>query len=53
MVKVSVSANGSLLPEGSGGVTEWVKTEDLERMESYVDYGPQESAPAEESFDIF
>jgi penicillin-binding protein 1A len=53
MIKVSVSANGSLLPEGSGGVIEWVKTEDLERMESYVDYGPQESAPAEESFDIF
>ena len=54
MVKVSVAANGSLLPEGSGGVTEWVKAEDLERMESYVDYGPDEAAtPSEESFDIF
>ncbi|MFD0739201.1 penicillin-binding protein 1A [Lysobacter koreensis] len=54
MIKVSVSANGSLVPEGSGGVQEWVKVEDLERMESYVDYGTDEAAaPAEESFDIF
>ncbi|GAB3381326.1 penicillin-binding protein 1A [Lysobacter fragariae] len=53
MVKVSVAANGSLLPEGSTGVVEWVKTEDLEKMETFVDYGPQEAVPAEESFDIF
>jgi penicillin-binding protein 1A len=53
MVKVSVAANGSLLPEGNGGVVEWVKAEDLDRMETQVDYGPDESAPAEESFDIF
>ncbi|QSX78643.1 penicillin-binding protein 1A [Agrilutibacter solisilvae] len=53
MVKVSVGANGSLLPEGSGGVVEWVKAEDLDRMETSVDYGPEESTPAEESFDIF
>ncbi|MFC5579266.1 penicillin-binding protein 1A [Lysobacter niabensis] len=53
MVKVSVAANGTLLPEGNGGVLEWVKAEDLDRMETYVDYGPQDSAPAEESFDIF
>ena len=53
MVKVSVAANGALLPEGSGGVMEWVKTEDLDRMESYVDYGDQNDAPSEESFDIF
>src|SRR5690606_6996582 len=25
MVRVSVAANGSLLPEGSGGIQEWVK----------------------------
>src|SRR5688500_14066316 len=53
MVKVSVGANGALLPEGSGGVVEWVKTEDLERMETLVDYGPQDAVPEEESFDIF
>jgi len=53
MVKVSVAANGALLPEGTGGVLEWVKAEDLDRMETYVDYGPQDAVPAEESFDIF
>ncbi|HEU0305650.1 MAG TPA: penicillin-binding protein 1A [Lysobacter sp.] len=53
MVKVSVAANGTLLPEGNGGVLEWVKAEDLDRMETYVDYGPQDSVPTEESFDIF
>ena len=55
MVKVSVSAGGRLLPGGGGGITEYVKAEDLERMESVVDYGPddQNAAPDEESFDIF
>ncbi|MFP7722268.1 penicillin-binding protein 1A [Lysobacter sp. A3-1-A15] len=53
MVKVSVAANGSLLPEGKGGVQEWVKAEDLDRMQSYSDYGTEDSTPAEESFDIF
>ncbi|MFC5570106.1 penicillin-binding protein 1A [Lysobacter yangpyeongensis] len=53
MVKVSVAANGTLMPEGSGGVVEWVKAEDLDRMETYVDYGPQDATPTEESFDIF
>lgn len=52
MVKVSVGAGGQLI-EGGGGLTEWVKAEDLERMETYVDYGPEQSAPAEEAFDIF
>jgi penicillin-binding protein 1A len=43
-----------MLPEGSGGNVEWVKAEDLERMETYVDYGPQDAAaPSEEAFDIF
>ncbi len=54
MVKVSVGAGGRLIPDSDGGMSEWVKVEDLERMESYVDYGPDESAePAEGSFDIF
>jgi hypothetical protein len=32
-----------------------VKAEDLERMESVVDYGPEDenATPDEESFDIF
>ncbi len=53
MVKVSVAANGTLRPEGSGGVQEWVKSEDLERLQNYADYGPAESRPSEDSFDIF
>ncbi|GAA4859881.1 penicillin-binding protein 1A [Luteimonas vadosa] len=53
MIKVAVSASGRLLPtESDGGLTEYVKAEDLERMESYVDYG-EEDAPAEEAYDIF
>jgi len=56
MVEVSVAANGSLLPAGSGGISEWVKTEDLERMQSYAafdDADAAEAARAEETFDIF
>jgi penicillin-binding protein 1A len=55
MVKVAVTASGQLLPtEGSGGIIEYVKVEDLERMETYVDYGSTDSAvPTEESFNIF
>ncbi len=55
MVKVSVTGNGRIAPapEKGGGLTEWVKIEDLERMESYVDYGDSDAAPAEETFDIF
>lgn len=54
MVRVSVAANGALLPEGSGGLMEWVKAEDLERMQSYSnDYGNEDAMPSEESFDIF
>ena len=55
MVKVSVAANGSLLPEGRGGVQEWVKVEDLDRMQTYADYGDEDgsAAPTEDAFDIF
>ena len=53
MVKVAVSASGRLLPTTSeGGIVEYVKAEDLERMESYVDYTDEE-IPSEEAFDIF
>ena len=54
MVKVGVSAGGRLLPGGSGGITEWVKVEDLQRMEAETDLGPDyEARPTEEAFDIF
>ncbi len=53
MVEVSVSATGNLLPAGSGGISEWIKVEDLERMQSYVDYDDGQFEPAEASFDIF
>ena len=53
MVEVSVSAGGRLLPPGSGGQTEYIKAEDLERMSAEVDDGFDDSMPAEEVFDIF
>ena len=54
MVQVSVGAGGRLLPAGSGGVTEWVKAEDLERMETYSEPDVDPNAqPDEEAFDIF
>ncbi|MDI9237503.1 penicillin-binding protein 1A [Lysobacter sp. LF1] len=53
MVKVSVSASGALIPGEGGGIVEWVKAEDLDKMQNYVDYGPEEAAPTEEEFDIF
>jgi penicillin-binding protein 1A len=56
MVKVAVTAGGQLLPtEGNGGIIEYVKVEDLERMETYVDYGSTggDSVPSEDSFNIF
>ncbi len=54
MVKVTVGAGGQLIEtDGGGGIVEWVKVEDLERMQTFVDYGPQDEVPAEEAFDIF
>ena len=55
MVKVAVTAGGQLLPtNGTGGIIEYVKVEDLEKMETYVeDYGAEDAVPSEESFDIF
>lgn len=52
MVKVTVAGNGTLIPGGSGGIVEWVKAEDLERMETYTNEDV-EQAPDEKSFDIF
>jgi len=45
-------------PEGMvqatlNGVTEWVKVEDMERLQDYDLYGPEDAVPDEEAFDIF
>ncbi len=54
MVQVSVGAGGRLLPASSGGTVEWVKAEDLERMDTYSAPGTNPNAqPDEEAFDIF
>ncbi|MCW5581351.1 MAG: penicillin-binding protein 1A [Luteimonas sp.] len=53
MIKVAVTAGGRLLPTtADGGIIEYVKVEDLERMESALDL-QYEDTPAEEAFDIF
>ena len=54
MVRVAVSAGGRLLPttSESGGIIEYVKAEDLERMESEIDL-QIDDVPTEEAFDIF
>lgn len=52
MVKVSVSADGRLLAGGSGGIVEYVKAEDLERMERVNEFD-FDDLPPEEAFDIF
>ncbi|HVI58689.1 MAG TPA: penicillin-binding protein 1A [Luteimonas sp.] len=52
MVKVSVAANGTLVEGGEGGITEYVKVEDLERMQNYTDYNTEQTQD-EEAFDIF
>jgi len=54
MVRVAVSAGGRLLPtEASGGIIEYVKAEDLERMESYVEQPQDQQSQDEAAFDIF
>ncbi|TDK23264.1 penicillin-binding protein 1A [Luteimonas aestuarii] len=53
MIRVSVTEGGRLLPTASGGgIVEWVKAEDLDRMESEVEMN-YDDLPAEEAFDIF
>jgi penicillin-binding protein 1A len=53
MVKVAVGPGGRLLPAGSPGIVEWVKAEDLDRMESDSQAQPDETAEDEAAFDIF
>jgi len=52
MVRVSVSADGRLLAGDSGGIVEYLKAEDLERMESASEFDFDDEPP-EEAFDIF
>jgi penicillin-binding protein 1A len=53
MVKVAVDAGGRLLPAGSTGISEWVKAEDLERMEAETYIEPDPAMQDEAAFDIF
>ncbi|HLM54275.1 MAG TPA: penicillin-binding protein 1A [Pseudoxanthomonas sp.] len=57
MVRVFVGASGNLMSEGSGGTPEYIKVEDLDRMQNQPDYGSQGSDDAaaddEAAFDIF
>src|SRR3546814_17637572 len=50
MVKLSVAAHGTLIPDGGGGLTEYVKVADLARMQNYTD-NSDEDALDEESAD--
>ncbi|MDH5835587.1 penicillin-binding protein 1A [Luteimonas kalidii] len=53
MVQVAVTAGGQLMPTTSGGgIVEYVKAEDLERMEAVNEF-QFDDMPAEEAFDIF
>jgi penicillin-binding protein 1A len=58
MVKVVVGANGRLLPadSASGGIVEWIKAEDLTRMQEDALLAPDTAPPTEteeQAFDIF
>lgn len=54
MVQITVNASGRLLPQGSSGIHEWIKVEDLARMQSAADdVSAEEAEKAEEVFDIF
>ncbi|NUS37871.1 MAG: peptidase, partial [Lysobacter sp.] len=52
MVKVAVGPGGRLLPDATGGIVEYVKAEDLERMQSEAEQ-PQDQSQDEQAFDIF
>ena len=52
MVEVSVSASGHLTGAGEGGIAEYIKVEDLERMQTQQHFEDVE-ATDEEAFDIF
>ena len=53
MTQVAVSASGRLIPGGTGGLLEYIKNEDLERMAADVYDSYEDTMPGEEAFDIF
>jgi penicillin-binding protein 1A len=54
MVQVTVGAGGRLMPGSSGGVVEWVKAEDLDRMDTYsAPVTDPNAQPDEQAFNIF
>jgi penicillin-binding protein 1A len=53
MVEVSVGAGGRLSPDGGGGIVEWVKAEDMERMQAEPFEYDEAAQEQEEAFDIF
>ncbi|MGN6512630.1 MAG: penicillin-binding protein 1A, partial [Lysobacteraceae bacterium] len=53
MVRVAVGPGGRLLPGDEGGIIEYVKAEDLERMQAEAEQPPQDQSQDEQAFDIF
>ncbi len=53
MVKVTVSADGRLLPAGTPGITEYIRTEDLAQLQVQSQAAPSEQEHEPEAFDIF
>ena len=56
MVIEPIAANdppAGMVQVTTNGATEWVKAEDLERIEQFDDFGPENAVPDEEAFDIF
>ena len=60
MVQVTVGAGGRLVPGAQGGATEWVKAEDLDAVQDYIDYSqepkdkqPEKQDETEDTYDIF
>jgi penicillin-binding protein 1A len=53
MVQVAIGAGGRLIESSGGGITEWVKAEDLERIQTTAAYEEESRAYEEEAFDIF
>ncbi len=53
MTQVYVNNSGRISTEPNGGVAEYVKVEDLDRMQTYADFGSDDATADEEAFDIF
>jgi penicillin-binding protein 1A len=53
MVKVTVSADGRLLPAGTPGITEYIRAEDLAQLQVQSQAAPTEQEQEPQAFDIF